>query len=437
MNRARLLVWLIAAVPAVMALLQLRTADLAGAGAVLNALGRLTGIGGLAFLLMAAALSSRVPEFDRHFGGLTKLWQTHHKLAGVAFVLVLAHPVLLALGAADVSILAAARTFVPERFDWATTWGWTALLVMTVFLAPSFAFFGDPEYQRWRNLHRLAAVAVVGALVHTWLVARTLTEPLNSVLWVLLAGGAVAAVAYRMVFSRRVGRLRYVVDSVAKPANNIVELSLEPAGKALDYEPGQFVYLAPYDRALSAGYGEEHPYTLSSSPMEHRLRVAIKDLGDASRAIQDIGVGSDVRVEGPYGDFFPRGESSAAELWIAGGIGITPFLARARHLAVLAERRAEPVDAHLVYSVQDEARAHFRDELERLAAGVPGFEITMHFFYREGPLQQEFLARHCPDYAERTAYLCGPVPLMNLATDILTTAGVTRKRIHTEEFTLL
>ena len=46
--------------------------------------------------------------------------------------------------------------------------------------------------------------------------------------------------------------------------------------------------MAPFDRSLSAGYGEEHPYTLSSSPDEDRLRIAIKDLGDASRAIQTI-----------------------------------------------------------------------------------------------------------------------------------------------------
>src|SRR5690606_31586100 len=145
--------------------------------------------------------------------------------------------------------------------------------------------------------------------------------------WVLLAGAAVAAVAYRLVFSRRVGRLRYVVTDIERPANNIVELSLEPRGRALEYAPGQFVYLAPYDPALRAGYGEEHPSTLSSSPAGRR-RVAIKDLGDASRAIQDIARGSEVRIEGPYGDFF-RGDADASdELWIAGGIGITPFLSR-------------------------------------------------------------------------------------------------------------
>lgn len=437
MNSVRLLVWLLAMTPIAIAALHLAAGDASSAGAMLNALGRLAGIGGLAFLLVSAALSCRVPGFDRPFGGLTKLWRTHHRLGGTAFLLVLAHPVLLALAAAEVSPLAAGRTLVPAQLDWGAASGWLALLAMMVFLAPSFAFFGEPEYQRWRHVHRLAAAAVIAALGHTGLLARTIAEPLNTVLWGLLALAAVSSVAYRLVFSRRVGRLPYTVAEVARPANAIVELSLEPKAQALSHLPGQFVYLTPYDRALSAGYGEEHPYTLSSSPREKRLRVAIKDLGDASRAMQHIAVGSEVRIEGPYGDFFPRAGFGRPELWIAGGIGITPFLARARHFATDAEHMAAPADAALIYCVQDETRAHFRDELEALAAQVPGFRVTMHYYYREGPLRHEFLAQHCADFVDREAFLCGPVQLMSLATQILTDAGTPANRIHSEEFTLL
>ncbi|MBN1237004.1 MAG: ferric reductase-like transmembrane domain-containing protein [Gammaproteobacteria bacterium] len=433
-NWARVLVWLLGAAPVGVALLYVANEDTESTGAVLNALGRLTGVGGLAVLLVAAMISCRVPGFDRPFGGLTKLWQTHHKLGAAAFLLVLAHPVLLALGAADVSARAAARVLVPESFEWSTAWGWGGLLVMTAFLAPSFAFFGEPEFQRWRNVHRLAAVAVVSALAHMWLAARSIPEPMNTVLWVLFAGTAVAALGYRFLFSR-IGRLRYVVAGVERPAANVVELSLEPRESPLHYDPGQFVYLTPYDTELAAGRREEHPYTLSSSPTEERLRVAIKDLGDASEALQHVRVGSEIRVEGPYGCFFASGEASERELWIAGGIGIAPFLGRARYLAA-ARGAAEAVDVHLVYCVQDEARALYRDELERLA-DIPGFRMTMHFFHAEGPLRQEFLAQHCPDYTERTAYLCGPLPLIELATRELVTAGVPRRRIRSEELTLL
>jgi predicted ferric reductase len=238
-------------VPIAVAVVQLRSADFASAGAVLNALGRLSGVAGLAFLLVAAILSCRVPGFDRPFGGLTKLWQTHHRLGGVAFLLVLVHPVLLALGAAEVSTAAAARTLVPALLDSGAITGWGALLV--------------------------------------------------------LARG-------------------------------------------------------------------------SRGGLELRARA--------------------VRVSGPV------------------------RLARPRHMAAL-ERAAEagPFDARLVYCVQDHARAHFCDELEAIAERVSGFSMTMHYYYREGPLRHEFLAQHCPDFAERTAYVCGPVPLMALAERLLVEAG--------------
>jgi len=227
--------------------------------------------------------------------------------------------------------------------------------------------------------------------------------------------------------------LRYIVDEITVRANNVIELTLRPAGRHLDYIAGQFVYLTPYDRNLAAGYGEEHPYTLTSAPRETVLRITIKDLGDASRAIQSIARDSEVRIEGPYGDFFPRTESAGKELWIAGGIGIAPFLGRLRHLAAQAAR----LDAHLVYCVQDEARAHFAAELDELVARVPGARLTLHYFYQQGPLGAGFIKRHCPDYAGRRAYICGPESLIEHARVTLTGAGVSRDHIVTEEFALL
>ena len=435
MRRVNWLLWILALVPPAVGLLYAQGTDLQSASALLNLLGRLTGIGGLAFLLVAGALSCRVPGFDRPFGGLTKLWQTHHKLGAVAFLLLLAHPLLLAFAAAGTSLAAAAQTLWPPAFEWPSAWGWTALAAVVAFLAPSFAFFGEPVYQRWRRLHRLAAVAIAAALVHMTLTARTIYEPLNTVLWSALAAAAIVAVAYRLLFSRLAGRLSYTVADVAHPANNIVELSLLPLGQPLKYRAGQFVYLAPFDSELTAGRAEEHPYTLSSAPDEPQLRVCIKDLGDASRALQAVGRGSEVRIEGPYGAFFP-GREGCDELWIAGGIGITPFLARLRQLAGTTAAHSK-VDVHLIYCVQDESRAHFLDELQALAERIAAYRVTMHYFYREGPLELGFLQAHCPDFVHRQTYICGPPPLTSAASSILAAAGVQRHRIHTEEFTLL
>lgn len=431
--QANATVWALAAAPTILMLPGLREGDFSDCGAILNLLGRLTGVAGLSCLMVAAILSCRVPGADRPFGGLTKLWKTHHRLGAAAFLLLLAHPPLLALSSAVVSLPAAAQVLVPDSPDWGTTLGWISLLAMMVFLAPSFAFFGEPEYQRWRWLHRLSAVAVIAAVAHAWWFSRTIPIYASTAIWLLLSAAALASVAWRLVFARRSGRLRYVVEEVVARANNVAELTLRPAGRHLAYEAGQFIYLTPHDESLSAGRGEEHPYTLTSAPGEPALRVAIKDLGDATHAIQSVTPGSEADVEGPYGDFFPRGKPSGPELWIAGGIGIAPFLGRLRDLAA----RGAPLDAHLVYCVQDPARAHFIDELEQLAPRVPGMRLTQHYFYRYGPLDAKFLAANCEDYARRRAYVCGPDPLIESAKSLLAAAGVHRDHIVTEEFTLL
>lgn len=423
--------WLLLCTPLVLALFHTSAADTASIGALLNWAGRLTGIAGLTCMLLSAALIVRVPGFDRLFGGLTKLWMIHHRLGAAALLLLLAHPLLLAFAAANVSLAAATATLLPPAADWPTWLGWLALLVMMAFLAPTFAFFGEPDYQRWKWMHRLSGLAVLLAIVHTLMLTRSLPETSSRAVWLGLAMLAVFAVLYRFVFSRHVGRLRYSVSAVAHPANNVVELTLEPDGRSLDYRPGQFVYLTPRDRSLAAGHAEEHPYTLSSAPEEPALRVAVKDLGDASRALQQVALGTPVQIEGPYGDFFP--DRVGRELWIAGGIGITPFLSRARHIAATGGG----TDVQLIFCVQDESRALFLKELQQLADSIEGFNVTMHFFYREGPLTAEFIEQHCQDVALRSVYICGPTPLITLARNLLPGSGVRQDRIQTEEFALL
>lgn len=424
-------VWLLAALPVLVALLFIGPGDFSTPGAWLNLLGRLTGIAGLSLMLVAAALCCRVPGFDVPFGGLTKLWQLHHQLGAVGFLCLLAHPLLLAFAATEVSLDTAINTLFSAS---AALWfGWLALLLMMIFLAPSFAFFGAPDYQRWKWLHRLSGPAVLLALLHTALLTRTLPGLWGWLIWGTLFLLALFALGYRGVYSRVKGRRRYRIARVEQIANNVVELVLSPQEKPLAYIAGQFVYLTPFDKSLANGCREEHPYTLSSAPGEPELRIAIKDLGDASRAIQTVTPGSEVAVEGPYGDFFPRTASVVPELWIAGGIGVTPFLGRLRHLAAAGER----ADIHMVYCVQDEARAIFLEEIRQLIAQIDGAQLSLHFFYQQGPLDKVFLNAQVADFRQRQAYICGPLPLIESAKSLLLREGVGQTNITTEEFVLL
>lgn len=437
MKPATAAVWFIALLPTFIAAWVLKDADWGSASNVLGALGRMTGISGLGFLLVSAGLSSRVPGFDRGFGGLTKLWQTHHVFGGIALLLLLAHPLLLAFARAQ-SPGAAGELLFPPLSAWAMWAGWGGLVLMILFLGPSFSFFGEPQYQRWKFIHKLAGPAIVLALVHAFALDRTIPPPLDYVVWGSLAVLAMAALGYRWLFSRTHlpgtgGRLPYQVERVEPVCQGVVELSLKPLSRPLKYEAGQFVYLTPFDRTLKSGYREEHPFTLSSSPHESVLRITIKDLGDASRAIQNVQAGTEARVEGPYGAFFEPNDGHVSELWIAGGIGVTPFLGRAREL----RQQGSNINVCLVFCVQDEARALFREELTAIAAALPAFQFFMHYFYKEGPLSADFISARCSDFPSRRVYICGPTPLLVLARKVALQGGVSGASIHTEEFNLL
>jgi predicted ferric reductase len=406
---------------------------LTGPAELLQAAGRLSGILGLTALLLAAAVSVRIPGFDRWFGGLTRLWKRHHYLGLASFLLLMAHPLLLAFAALSVSPQAAVAVLFPP-FSPPWTWvGWAALLAMMVFLAPSFAFFGPPDYQRWKGLHLLSGAAVLLGLVHAVPLGRALPAEWDWAVWGVLGLLAVGAFGYRKVLSRGLARRRYTVSAVSPLAEGVVELSLQPEDAPLAYRAGQFVYMAHREPAIAAGFDEEHPFTLSSAPQEAQLRIAIKALGDASGAMQSLAPGAPVWLEGPYGDFLSPKHEQSTQLWLGGGIGITPFIGKARALAL--QQPPPAVDIHLFYCAHDMKRAYYLLELQRVAAEVAGFRVHAHLFAEHGPLSREFLQAHCPDWQEREVFLCGPPGMIAHMTKLLRNAGV--RRLHTEDFELL
>ena len=397
-------------------------------------LGRVTGTVGLACMLLAAVISVRVPGVDRLFGGLPRLWKLHHGLGLAALVLVLTHPPLMTLAAFSRGPAAMEALLTPSASDLAMWAGWAAVLAMIVFLAPSFRFFGNPEYQRWKGLHFVAGLALVMALVHTLMLPRSLSPLAHTLLWGTLGGLAVLVFLWRASIARPLLRRAYRIAGRETVAPDVVELSLQSDNGGIDaFRPGQLVYLVPEDESLPAGRNEEHPYTISSAPGEPVLRIAVKAQGDATSALQQVTTGSRARVEGPYGDFLPPRLRQRPQLWIAGGIGITPFLSAVRAMG----EGVSWGDVDLFYCTDDSGRAHFLEELQAIAEQLPGLRIHPHYFREQGLLDAEFLRDRCNAPEDRDWYVCGPLGLNQHARRLARTMGVPRRRIRTEEFVFL
>ena len=372
---------------------------------------------GTGLLVGSLLLMVRGPRLAAFLGGLDVQYRWHHRSGTVAYVLLLLHPLAIALDAGAQSPQLAWQALAPWFQRWPLWLGWAGLLCLMFGLATTFSF--DLPYRRWRALHYLAGFGVLCGLLHVWAVAG---EP--GALWLFIAL-AVFALCWRLFgVDLGIAAHAYRVRSVAKPAARMIEAVLEPCGARLRVEPGQFVFAAFGDGPHFHGCGEFHPFTVSGIGADGSLAVGIKALGPCSSHLQALAAGVLLRLEGPFGNFL-AGRHSSPQLWIAGGIGITPFLAALRR-----ERLTHPTT--LIYLYRSDADAAYLDELKTLAAAER--TLTLISMRADGAPDFDALLGNIEHVSGRVVCLCGPAPLIDAARASLDRHGVPGASIHFERF---
>lgn len=374
--------------------------------------------GGTGLLLASLVLMVREPRVARFLGGLETAYRWHHRSGVAAYLLLLVHPLAPAADAWAESPARAWQALAPWAQSWPVWLGWAALALLMIGLAATFAL--NLSYRRWRGLHLVLAAGVPIGLAHVVVLLGSTGSGLALVALALLALGARFVVSDLGVAARP-----YRVTAVARRAAGVIEASLAPCAAALAVAPGQFVLAAFGEGPHYRGCGEYHPFTVSGVDRDAQLRVAVKALGPCSQRLQDLESGVLVRLQGPFGRFLgaPRAEPA---LWIAGGIGITPFM---------AALRAGPLDADttLIYLHREAAGAPFADELAALAAGDPRFELISCATGDRAPNFDAVLAQ-VDRLAERMIHVCGPPAMVDALAPRLRARGVAPGAVHFERF---
>lgn len=378
---------------------------------------------GSGLLLACLMLMLREPLLARGLGSLERMYRWHHVVGVLAYVILLAHPLVLAAAVWHESPEVAWSLLVPDSAAWAIWSGWLALLLLMAGLAASFA--ARLGYRIWRWLHGLLGVGVLVAAGHLMLLGLSgIVLALTVSILVLLAWRVARADFGFGASPHIVGTVRHVADAS-------VEISLRPLAAPIRAVPGQFVLAAFFPGNGYAGCREYHPFTVSAIGADGGLCIGVKALGDCTQHMQALASGVPARVQGPFGDFLPLRQSAlgTTELWIAGGIGITPFLARLRQAAEI------PIaaDTDLIYFHRDQHDAAFLDELRDLAATLPRLSFVDH---PTGPNLPD-MAADLPEAARLTSrevFLCGPPGLIAAAVRVLSARGVAPSAIHFERF---
>jgi predicted ferric reductase len=143
--------------------------------------------------------------------------------------------------------------------------------------------------------------------------------------------------------------------------------------------------------------------------------------------MQYLRPGVPARIQGPFGAFRPASDDRP-QIWIAGGIGITPFIAMAAGLG------DDGPLVRLYYGVPARSDASFLEELERIAARRPRLELRPLFADRgEIPNIASIEAESGP-LAGKEFLICGPVAMVAALARDLEARGVPASAIHAERF---
>ncbi|MCB1776885.1 MAG: ferric reductase-like transmembrane domain-containing protein [Candidatus Competibacteraceae bacterium] len=400
-----------------------------------------SGILGIGVMSLAMLLAIRPVVLEPYLGGLDKMYRLHKWLGISGLVISLSHwlmaqvpkwlvgwgllerplrPPRPALAADSIQHFFTNQRHLAESIgEWAF---YGALLLMVLALVQRF------PYRWFFKTHRLLAVAYLALVWHAVVLIKFdyWSGVLGPVMAILMAAGSVAAL---LVLFRRVAVSRQVVGTVAAierhDALNVLALDIQLQGRWPGHASGQFAFLTLHEDEGA------HPFTLSSAwAGDGQIRFIIKSLGDYTQTLAErLQIGDPVKVEGPYGRFNFQGKQPR-QIWVGGGIGITPFIARLQTLAHTPDGKA--IDLFHTTAVYD-AEAIGLLEHDAQAAHVP-----LHVLWdtRDGRLDAERICQVVPEWRDADIWFCGPAGFGQALKRDLTAMGLPEARFHQELFAL-
>ncbi len=255
------------------------------------------------------------------------------------------------------------------------------------------------KYEHWRYIHRLMIIPYLLSFYHAVFISSYDLISLSVIgVWTILIGITGIASSVYMILIYRKQAFIHSGEVVSKTLlnNDITEFKVK-ISEPLKFKAGQFVFLKIKKPPFN---GVPHPFSVSGYKDDH-LYFTIKSLGDFTEAIQsDLQKGDKIEMTKAFGHMtfedFPK-----SQVWLAGGVGITPFLSYVRTMEAPKEKIT------LYYSVKSKEEAVHLDLFESAASKYENF----HFIFSESD-KDGFLNTDNLDLKDNPHVLmCGPLPM--------------------------
>lgn len=357
-------------------------------------------------------MATKVKWVEKMFGGLDKMYMIHRRAGVLAVILLLLHFIVVPRN--------------PE-FTIGKPLGFYALILILIGVVLSAApvFKRKLKYHKWLNIHKLMGIFYILGIAHS-LYVPTLTSQLpivRSYVYGMALIGILSWFYKAFLYNLFNKKLKYTVDSVKHFNNDTTELTLIPEGKKLDFHAGQFTFVS----FEGLNNNEAHPFTISNHPSDPNLRLTIKSLGDYTADLQSsLKSGTKAKIQSAYGQFNYKTAKYKNQIWLAGGIGITPFLSFLKDVT-------SDYNITFVWSVKTKSQANYKEEIERALENKTNIKFILWDSETKGYFTIDKLY-NTKTIKNHTAYFCGPEVMRESLIKQLLEKGMNINEINFEEF---
>jgi ferredoxin-NADP reductase len=208
-----------------------------------------------------------------------------------------------------------------------------------------------------------------------------------------------------------------------------------------EYKAGQFIRLTLIEPPETDAEGNARNFTLASAPYEADLMIATRMRDSAfKRVLKSMPLGTELELRGPFGNLTLHDDATQPAVFLAGGIGITPF----RSIVLQSANARLPHRLFLFYSNRRPEDAAFLDELRELESKNSNYRFiptmtrpddsTRLWQGETGYINQEMLTRFIDDMNAPIYYTAGPPAMVDAMKNLLIEAGVDNANIRAEKF---
>ncbi len=397
--------------------------------------GMLMGMSGLMMVFFQFVISARIKWIDRLYG-YNNVLSFHRRMGKVAFGFILAHLLLLTLAEQKLDML----TSLDD--PWYVNLGKLTFLILAVQVFISIGYKKITlTYERWRTIHDLFAVAILVLMfIHSFFAGDDLELFPLQVIWLILPPVGIAFFIWQRYFLFKFAPVYYITD-VIKKAHKVHTIHFAPNDGEIPFthNPGQFHFI----KFINCTHlkNEEHPFTISSSPSQKsHLASTIKASGDFTSQIHLLQKGDKVKIVGPFGKLsFIEKNHTGPIVFIAGGIGITPFMSMLQYMADTNHKRK----VVLFYFNETESDIAFRQELNELSSADISLKLQVVYVLskqsdwkgEKGHFNKQLVEKYCPDpLVNNRYYTCGPPRMSDAVLKELKALDIPLKNIHSEMF---